>query len=400
MINQLKYKCLWFLTDLMKVAGPSSRIGALTYVGALAGVLAPVSLSHAADYQWTNVTSSAAFAARDGAGALTLNGKMYLIGGWNPSDKINFPWITNNEVWSSTDGLDWALEKSNTFKSGFDASADWEGRHTAGYAVYNDKLWIVGGDANQWHYQNDVWNSSDGTTWTQVNPGNPVPWGPRVLHHTLTFHDKVWVMGGQTLSSFAPLPSEYNNENRFYNDVWNTADGVNWARVTEHAAWSPRGMIGGSVVFDDKMWIVGGGTYQTPDVPGRLFNNDVWSSVDGENWTQVLSNAPWQPRQYHDVEVFDGRMWVIGGWNWGDLDDVWSSTDGINWEQLPDTPWTARHASSAFVYDDSLWIVGGSAMQTDVWRLSAVPEPASALLLLLGWPVILLRKRTMATAAG
>ncbi len=160
-------------------------------------------------------------------------------------------------------------------------------------------------------------------------------------------------------------------------------------------------MIGGSVVFGEKMWLLGGGTYETPDVPGRLFYNDVWSSADGENWTQVLSNAPWHPRQYHDVEVFDGRMWVIGGWNWGDRDDVWSSADGINWEQLSGTPWTARHASSVFVHDGSLWVTAGSTMQTDVWRLNVVPvpEPASALLLLLGWPLILWRKRMMATGA-
>jgi len=367
----------------------------LAAVSVLTGVLLPATTSLAADYQWTNVTKAAPFTARDGAGALVLDGKMYLIGGWNPSNAIDFPWITNNEVWSSSDGRDWGLEKPNTFKSGFDPSADWEGRHSAGYTVYDNKLWIVGGDSNQRHYQSDVWNSTNGQTWTQVNPGNPVPWGPRILHHTLTFQNKIWVTGGQTLSSFAPLPADHNNQNRFYNDVWNTSDGVNWTRVAEHAGWNPLGMIGGSAVFNDKMWILGGGTYETPDVPGRLFYNHVWSSADGENWTQELANAPWDPRQYHDVAVFDGRMWVLGGWNWGDFDDVWSSDDGIHWEQLPGTPWAPRHASSVFVHDNSIWMVAGSSMQSDVWRLSPVPEPTSALLLALGGLLILWRKRSM-----
>ena len=116
-----------------------------------------------AEYQWLKVTTKAAFAARDGAGAVTFRGKMWLLGGWNPGDKKHFPRICNNEVWSSRDGRAWSLVKPNThFDSKFDQLSDWEGRHTAGYAVFKDKMWIVGGDANQGHYQNDVWNSADG----------------------------------------------------------------------------------------------------------------------------------------------------------------------------------------------------------------------------------------------
>ena len=40
-----------------------------------------------AEYQWINVTNSAAYAPRDGAGALVYGGRMWLLGGWNPGDK-------------------------------------------------------------------------------------------------------------------------------------------------------------------------------------------------------------------------------------------------------------------------------------------------------------------------
>src|SRR5689334_10117263 len=96
-------------------------------------------------YEWTKVTLAAPFAPRDGAGALVLRDRMWLIGGWNPGDKQHFPRICNNEVWSSRDGAEWTLEKPNTFlDAGFNPAADWEGRHTAGYVVFKDKLWIVG----------------------------------------------------------------------------------------------------------------------------------------------------------------------------------------------------------------------------------------------------------------
>src|SRR5262245_19620512 len=43
------------------------------------------------EYEWKQVTASAAFAPRDGAGALTFHGRMWLIGGWNPGNKQRFP---------------------------------------------------------------------------------------------------------------------------------------------------------------------------------------------------------------------------------------------------------------------------------------------------------------------
>jgi len=132
-------------------------------------------LDGAAEYQWAKVTTKAAFAARDGAGALTFKGRKWLLGGWNPSDKKYFPRVCNNEVWSSRDGKVWTLVKPNThLDRKFDSASDWEGRHTAGYAVFKNKMWIVGGDANQGHYQNDVLNSADGKKWTLVNKA--VPW--------------------------------------------------------------------------------------------------------------------------------------------------------------------------------------------------------------------------------
>jgi len=316
------------------------------------------------DYKWVQVNPGAAFAPRDGAGALVFRRKMWLIGGWNPGDKRHFPRICNNEVWNSVDGITWSMVKPNTFlEAGFDATRDWEGRHTAGYVVHQDKMWIVGGDVNQRHYHSDVWNSADGRTWNRVNQA--VPWGPRALHHTVAFQGKIWVLGGQTVPQFARAGEV------FYRDIWNTSDGIHWQRVVpQEPYWSARGMIGGSVVFKDRLWILGGGTYDTPKTPDRKFYNDVWSSPDGVNWTRHAESAPWPPRQYHEVAAFDNRMWVMEGYSQtGNRNDVWSSADGVNWQELRNTPWKPRHAASVFVHDDALWMVAGNNMQSDVWKL-------------------------------
>ena len=331
------------------------------------------SFTRAADeprYEWKKITVNAAFAARDGAGALVFQDKMWLLGGWNPGDKQHFPRICNNEVWRSTDGAAWTLVKPNTFLDrSFDAAKDWEGRHTAGYAVYKEKMWIIGGDVNQGHYQNDVWNSSDGKTWTFVNRDHPVPWGPRALHYTVVHDGKIWIIGGQTMPAFGKA------DEIFYCDVWNTTDGVEWRQVAlQEPAWPQRGMIGGSAVFQDRIWILGGGTYDTPRIPERKFFNDVWSSADGATWTRHVEHAPWEPRQYHDVAVFDGRLWVMEGYNvkGGNRKDVWHSADGVHWTEVPNTPWKPRHAASVFIYDNGLWMVAGNNMEPDAWKLVRV----------------------------
>jgi hypothetical protein len=165
-------------------------------------------------YAWERATAKAPFAPRDGAGALTFDGRMWLLGGWNPGDKKHFPRTCNNEVWSSANGKDWRLDKANTFlDKTFDSAKDWEGRHTAGDVVHRNKMWIVGGDVNQGHYHFDVWNSGDGKAWTHVNAGKPVPWRPRALHYTVAFKDKIWVIGGQTIPNIA------KEKEVFYRDV-------------------------------------------------------------------------------------------------------------------------------------------------------------------------------------
>ncbi|MBI3921953.1 MAG: hypothetical protein HY318_11100 [Armatimonadetes bacterium] len=314
-------------------------------------------------YRWVKVTNPAVFAPRDGAGALSYQDRMWLLGGWNPGDRPHFPRICNNEVWSSEDGADWHLEKPNTFLDrSFDPRSDWEGRHTAGCVVYKGKMWIVGGDGNQGHYQSDVWSSTDGLKWDLVT--EEVPWGPRVLHYTYVFKDKIWVAGGQTVPQIAA------EEEVFHRDLWNTSDGIHWEQVTpKEPFWEQRGMIGGSVVFKGRMWILGGGTYDTPKHPQRKFYNDVWSSADGVNWKCDEGCAPWFPRQYHEVAVWDNRMWVMEGWNQQNRNDVWYSSDGVNWYELPETPWKPRHAASVFVFKDALWMVAGNNMESDVWKL-------------------------------
>ena len=313
------------------------------------------------NYRWIKCTENAAFAPRDGAGAVTFKNKMWLLGGWNPGDKVNFPKICNSEVWNSTDGIKWDLVLKQ---------APWEGRHCAGYVVFKERMFIVGGDCNQGYYQSDVWSSDDGVRWDRVT--DKVPWGPRAFYCTAVLNNRIYVFGGQTIPDIAPA------EELFHDDVWCSEDGKNWVKVLDHVPWAPRLLIGSPAVFQGKIWILGGGTYDTPKRPQRLYFNDVWNTADGVHWTQVAKSATWSPRQMHDVGAFDNRLWVMGGYNEhaapgektrGNRKDVWHSSDGVNWQELPDTPWLPRHGGSVFLHDGSLWMVAGNNMTSDAWKL-------------------------------
>jgi len=132
-----------------------------------------------ADLTWTRALAQAPFVGRDGAGALEFvdpaDGidKAWLLGGWNSAERTHFTstgapgCCTTNEVWKSSDGINWQLAKPNT-------PDGWESRHMAGWVVFAGRMWVIGGDDNSGHYQTDIWNSADGVHWTQVAAS--VPW--------------------------------------------------------------------------------------------------------------------------------------------------------------------------------------------------------------------------------
>jgi hypothetical protein len=327
-------------------------------------------------YTWEKVPQTAAphFGARDGLCAVS-NGsstapKMWLLGGF----RYDHSWIESNEVWSSTDASTWALAKAETYKPGFDASKDWAGRQMMSAAYFQNKIWIVGGFNRAAGYITDVWNSSNGKTWTRVADG--LPWLNRCLHSVVVFNKKIWVLGGQNNVYAGGVPSKTPAPNVYFNDVWNSSDGTTWTQVTASAPWLGRGLIYGSVVFKNRLWVIGGGRYAAPNpFTGELCLNDVWSTADGVNWTQHTANAPWLARRSQAVCVFDNRMWVIGGYEKGYLtNDVWSSEDGVNWAQLPAAPsdtWSAMWPvfdAAVVVHMGIPHLIGGVG-KSDVWRL-------------------------------
>lgn len=251
-------------------------------------------------------------------------------------------------------------------------AAPWKHSDLPTTLVFGDRMWIMGG----WHNgrlpgasaSSQVWSSQDGAKWEQAT--DQAGWSPRLGAAGVVFDGKMWVLGG--------VERYYDGtEVHLRNDVWYSADGKEWKQATSEAAWPARAYHA-AAAFDGKLWVFGGGNY----LPTYAALNDVWSSPDGVTWTQVTASAPWPPRIWFSSAVHRDRMWVLGGWsnnpsqNWN---DVWHTSDGQNWERLETADiWAPRHEHSTYVLGDRLWITAGHAqpLANDVWHLEL---PA-------GWP--------------
>lgn len=343
-------------------------------------------------YEWQRLTDSIGddWRVRDGNTTTWLpsTGKFWMVGGWNgyqapdgfspvPPDTVYPPENTTDEVWSSPDGVNWTLELPHR-------NGQFERRHSHNTVLWKDKLWMIGGDTWQGYYNHDVVSSQDGVNWTvELGPGKtPPPWSERALQVSGVYAGKLWTTGGQDLlgdrESFV-----------YHNDVWNTEDGVNWVQVAadgpaSDTRWGGCGILDGLVEFKGRMWLVGCARYRD-DAVGSSMSNEVWSTTDGINW-KLHATPPWKGKTWPNVVTWDGRLWILFGYTYGDnangwaagnSAEVWYSDDGESWTSLPqDAPEPGSHAQGIGVREDFLLYAGGNysygfglGYDKSAWRL-------------------------------
>jgi hypothetical protein len=243
---------------------------------------------------WNRATDSSAFSPRAEHTSVVFSGKMWIIGGASSQKLLN-------DVWYSTDGATW---NRATDSSAFSPRAE----HTS--VVFNDKMWVIGSkiDFNNPNKGDDVWYTNDGITWTQAT--DSAAFCARSNHTSVVFDNKMWVFGGRR---------NYTSGVTTNNELWYSTDGISWSKSVFNEDFGYR--LGHTcVVSENKMWIVGG---NTPTF-SNLFINDVWFTSDGITWSQAVDSALFPPRAEHTSVVFDNKMWVIGGYDDnGSKNDVW-----------------------------------------------------------------------------
>jgi hypothetical protein len=183
---------------------------------------------------------------------------------------------------------------------------------------------------------------------------------PRMYQAGTVFKDRMWLYGGVGTTPEFPKTSF-----KSFDEVWSSPDGSNWTKVKSNI---PSRCGQAMTVFGDKLWLIGGYASSWGE-----YRNDVWNSTDGITWSCITDSAPFTPRIFHTVTVFDNRMWVIGGTTRkAKVKDVWSSADGVNWSLVTDSAhFSSRSCHASTVFDNKMWLIGGedSAFNplNDIW---------------------------------
>jgi hypothetical protein len=294
--------------------------------------------------EWINAQASNHWSNRTGHTSVVFQDKMWVMGGFAENKEAK------NDVWSSTDGKNWTLETD---------SAGWDPRegHTA--VVFDDKMWVMGGAVGlvdgRADGRNDVWCSSNGVDWDEVS--SSAPWRPRYGLTSLSFSGRMYLICGLVTDT---------TDNIFPKDVWSSEDGINWQRTTAEINKDILALQShASVVFHNKMWVLGGQDYTSTVRSGK-----VYCSTDGIQWDRPTEEEYWGVDQFPAV-VFKDKMWVLGGYQGGDSanlqNKIWTSMDGLTWtEEMPEAEWSERYGHTAVVYKDRIWVLGGRGLN-DVW---------------------------------
>ncbi|MFA5887387.1 MAG: PGF-pre-PGF domain-containing protein [Candidatus Nanoarchaeia archaeon] len=272
--------------------------------------------------------------------AIAPNGTIWLTGGYNGVSYYN-------DVWYSPDGSTWTQATS---------SAAFSQRYGHSLIVKSDgSLWLMGGwDGSSSTRYNDIWNSTDGITWTLVN--GSAAWDNRTLFQAVVTSDNImWLMGGENNSGTPVMKG----------DVWNSSNGADWYLVNS-TAFSGRRQHAAVVGNNSRIWVMGG-------TDGTSYNNDVWYSDDKINWLAPNTSAiPWTGR-YGSAAAYtpsDKRIWLLGGYEeiTGGKNDVWHTQDGGNWTQATSSAqWAGKYFHNAVTLPNGTMVIMGGAVTTDLW---------------------------------
>ncbi|NRB41844.1 MAG: hypothetical protein HRU20_25785 [Pseudomonadales bacterium] len=192
---------------------------------------------------------------------------------------------------------------------------------------------------------------------------------PRTAHQVVEFNGKLWMSAGKSY----PIYSNSTVEHAWNNDVWSSADGDVWTQETESAAFEAR-RDHQMYVFQEKMWILGGNVFIPNTAVNQLNSknsNDIWFTVDGVSWQKVNTEMPFTERVGHQVVIFNEKLWLIGGYSsmfrGADpvSDVVWSSEDGITWT-LIEADLPSITEHQTIVHNNKLWTIGENKIWSSV----------------------------------
>ena len=199
------------------------------------------------------------------------------------------------------------------------------------YVQFNDAIYGLGhfiGNIETFTLKQEIYKTENLRNWQTISKNSNLP--KRFFYHPFVFDNKIWIIGGE-------------DKNTKYADIWNSLDGVTWAKVKDNLPFGKRS--GSQIVsLNNKLYLI---------------DFDVWSSTDGLNWQKVTDAIVKGQEVSGNAIVYDNKIWLLGCNRNGKFSSgVLYSSDGKTWE-AQDAPWTPRGGIAATVYKGKLYMTGG-----------------------------------------
>lgn len=287
---------------------------------------------------------NAPFAPRDSAHGAVFLDRLWVSGGFAEQTQADSCFLTCSywDLWSSSDSLGAKWNSTASFATASSPNprdmvpvvnngvqdppvpTDFYDSYSA-LVVWNGQLTAIGAT---------VWRSADGVKWSRNNLPDGVTAAPGPSIIRATENSRAEILGNSLFFLQLDTGQVY---------VSTDANAASWTSLGAIPGYTPR-CGPASFVLQGKLWVVGGGACDYSQV-----YNDVWSSADGVNWTQSPAPAQWSGRMWPCVATNgDGVVWLVGGYaptDWTNTNgiqrryganhaDLWYTKDGGDWKQL------------------------------------------------------------------
>ncbi len=280
--------------------------------------------------------------------------------------------MCGSQIWRSTDGISWTLAITLS-------------NQAVSLASFDDQLYVALLGCG---CPGPVWRSSDGISWTISKPVN----GYESFYDLITYSHTLYAVGEDSFNT---------------RHLWRTSDGLDWQPITHSAFMST--WVGMPIVFKDRfyvpvpgngasLWRTDGLTWEAVITNGfsmtqnssislgtfgdQLYavtrneatNLQIWRTVNGLDWTQVVSGGLGDPPHNTGNRIqlieFQGQLFLFSGFLAYER-EVWRSPDGVTWEPVRFDDWSTSRPNlhGLTVFNGRLLVSTGILSPTQGFKL-------------------------------
>jgi len=239
-------------------------------------------------------------------------------------------WITDrNKIWSSNNGKSWNLVKE---------SSNFESRVSANLIVFKNELWIIGGRSGSRENRN-IYKSRDGINWKKVSTiktnilsGNSFK--------AVVMNNKIWIVNGDK------------------SKIISSVNGIDWNNILPKPKTGKNTTGFSFLTFKNRLWIIGGVHKTYSNVSWR---SGVYSSADGINWVEEIKSNEFPFMSNFISVVYDNKIWIIGGSKYKNSlsKTIYYLDNGKKLKLANDVAISKRRNGVGITFKNGIWIYGG-----------------------------------------